>query len=71
MSRLGDAAAISAKGGFITVIVNILTLFIGAGNTILVARLLGPSNYGLYIVSLAPASFFFPFYKLGNQFGNN
>jgi len=58
MSRLGEAAAISAKGSFITFVGSSLSLLLSAGGGILVARLLSPSDFGLFGVALiAPGLF--------------
>ena len=52
MSRLGEVAASFARGGFILFIGNTVSLFVSSVGTILVVRMLTPSEYGLYGVSL-------------------
>ena len=52
MGSLGEVAATSARGGFTLFIGNTVSLLVSAAGAILVARLLSPSEYGLYGVSL-------------------
>jgi len=53
-----DAAAIAARGGFTTFVGSTLSLLIRAAGGILVARMLSPSEYGLFaIVLVAPGLF--------------
>jgi len=65
MSRLSEAAVISAKGSFITFMGSTISLLFGAAGSIIVARLLSPSEYGLFAVSLVPIGLFSMFSDWG------
>lgn len=52
MGGLGEAAAASARGSFIVFVGSSVARLVSAAGMILVARLLSPSDYGLYGVSL-------------------
>lgn len=58
MSRLGEVAASSAKGSFITFIGEALSLAVSTSGGIIVATLLGPTEYGLLAVALVPVGLF-------------
>jgi stage V sporulation protein B len=52
MGSLGEAAAASARGSFIVFVGSSVARLVSAAGMIIVARLLSPSDYGLYGVSL-------------------
>ena len=52
MGRLEEIAKSSVRGGFYLLVGNITSLILLALASILVARLLGPENYGIYSISL-------------------
>jgi stage V sporulation protein B len=58
MGQVGDAVALSARGGFITFLGGTFAAVIGAIGTLFVASLLSPSDYGLYTLALLPELLF-------------
>jgi O-antigen/teichoic acid export membrane protein len=52
MSKAADMAKISVKGGFNLLWGMVISTVISAVGTIILAWLLGPSNYGIYIIAL-------------------
>lgn len=52
MGSLGEAAAASVRGSFMVFVGSSVAMVVSAGGMILVARMLSPSDYGLYSVSL-------------------
>jgi len=65
MGSLGEAAAASARGGFTLFMGSAVSLLVSAAGSILVARLLSPSEYGLYGVSLVLPGLFMLFSDWG------
>jgi stage V sporulation protein B len=65
MSNLREVAASTAKGSFILAIGSFLSLFSSAIGMIFVARMLTPSEYGMYSISLVLPGIFLLF----NDFG--
>ena len=53
MSKATEMARVSAKGGFHLLWGLVLSTLISAVGTIIIARLLGPDNMGLYAIALA------------------
>ncbi|MEM3437855.1 MAG: oligosaccharide flippase family protein, partial [Nitrososphaerales archaeon] len=64
-NKLIDIAEDSARGGFFLFTGNTLSLIILAIGSIIVARLLGPENYGLYSLSLVIPSILSGFIDFG------
>jgi O-antigen/teichoic acid export membrane protein len=52
MTKATEMAKVSAKGGFHILWGLVASTVIGAIGTIIIARLLGPANYGLYAIAL-------------------
>ena len=52
MDDVGDGAAVFVRGSFALFVGSFVSLFVMAAGSILVARMLSPSDYGLYGVSL-------------------
>jgi O-antigen/teichoic acid export membrane protein len=52
MSKAADMAKVSVKGGFHLLWGLVVSTFISAVGTIIIARLLGPDNNGLYAIAL-------------------
>jgi O-antigen/teichoic acid export membrane protein len=65
LTELSDVARASAKGGFFLFLGNASSTLILAAGSILIARLLGPENYGLYSVALIAPSFLIALCDLG------
>ena len=65
MGSLGEVAATSAKGSFTLFVGNSVSLLVNAAGTILVARMLSPSEYGLFSVSLVIPGLFMLFSDWG------
>ena len=65
MNELNDIAKASVRGGFFLFLGRISSTIIMALTSILVARLLGPENYGLYTVVLIAPSFLITLSDLG------
>ena len=65
MGSLGKVAASSAKGGFTLFAGNSVALLVNAAGSILVARMLSPSEYGLFGVSLVIPGLFMLFSDWG------
>ena len=55
MVDIGDEAATFVKGSFTLFVGNFISFIVLAAGSILVARMLSPSDYGLYGVSLVLA----------------
>ncbi len=62
---LAGIAEDSTRGGFFLFVGNAVSILILAIGSIVIARLLGPANYGLYSISLAAPAFFLMFTSLG------
>lgn len=65
MDRMGEGAVTLVKGSFTIFIGNFVSLFVMAVGSILVARMLSPSEYGLYLVSLVLPELFLLFSDWG------
>ena len=65
MSKLIGVARESVRGGFYLFLGNFLSTLISAIAIIVIARLLGPSDYGLYNISLIIPSLLVLFTDLG------
>ena len=65
MGSLGEVAATSAKGSFTLFVGNSVALLVNAAGSILVARMLSPSEYGLFSVSLVIPGLFMLFSDWG------
>jgi len=63
--ELGDVAKSSAKGSFLLFIGNASSTIILAIGAIIIARLLGPENYGMYTIALIAPSFFIALSDIG------
>jgi len=70
LTELSDVARASAKDGFFLFLANASSTLILALRSILIARLLGPENYGLYSVALIAPSFLIALGDLGNPPNN-
>jgi len=64
-TELSDIAKASARGSFFLFLGNTSSTIIMAIASILIARLLGPENYGLYTVAMIVPSFLIPISDLG------
>lgn len=64
-NKLTEIAEDSARGGFFLFTGNALSLMILAVGSIIIARLLGPDNYGLYSLSLVVPSILAGFIDFG------
>ncbi|MEM2960849.1 MAG: oligosaccharide flippase family protein, partial [Candidatus Bathyarchaeia archaeon] len=62
---LNDIAKASARGSFFLFLGKASSTIIMAIASVLVARLLGPENYGLYIIAMIPSSFLITFSNFG------
>ena len=56
MTKAVEMARVSAKGGFNVLWGLVVSTVISAVGTIIIARLLGPDNYGLYAIALTAPS---------------
>ena len=65
MDGLGEAAAGYVRGSFVLLVGNFVSMFVMAAGSILVARMLSPSEYGLYSVSLVLPGLFLLFSDWG------
>lgn len=65
MDKMGEAAATYVRGGFTVFVGSLVSFVIMAVGSILVARMLSPSEYGLYGVSLVLPGFFLLFSNWG------
>jgi O-antigen/teichoic acid export membrane protein len=65
MSKATEMARVSAKGGFHLLWGLVLSTVISAVGTIVIARLLGPENMGLYAIALAAPNLFSTFRDWG------
>ena len=65
MNEFNDVAKASVRGGFFLFLGRISSTIIMALTSILVARLLGPENYGLYTIILIAPSFLITLSDLG------
>lgn len=65
MESGGDVASSIVRGGFVLLVGNVVSLLMMAGGSILVARMLSPSDYGLYGISLVLPSLFLLFSDWG------
>lgn len=65
MGSLGKIASTSARGSFTLFVGNALSLLVSASGAILVARMLSPSEYGLFSVSLVLPGLFMLFSDWG------
>ena len=63
--RIEETAAQSIKGGFILLIGNSVSLVVNAVGVVLVARMLSPSEYGLFTVIMILPSFLSLFTRWG------
>jgi len=63
--ELSEIAKVSARTGFFLFLGNSLSTVIMAVGSILIARLLGPENYGLYTVAMIVPSILVPLIDLG------
>lgn len=63
--RLAEIAKSSARGGFFLFLGNILSTFILALGSIIIARLLGPSGYGIYSLSFVLPSLLISLFSFG------
>ena len=64
-SGLSDNAATSAKGSFTLLVGNTVAFIVNAVGAILIARMLTPSEYGLFTITLILPSFFTLFTSFG------
>jgi O-antigen/teichoic acid export membrane protein len=64
-NELGEVARVSARGSFLLFIGNASSTIILALGSIIVARLLGPENYGLYTIALITPSIFVALSDIG------
>lgn len=62
---IDDFTSISVKGSFTLFVGNTIALIVNAAGVILVARMLSPSEYGLYSITLVLPSFFLLFSDWG------
>jgi len=67
-NNLSDIAKLSAKGSFFLFLGKTSSTLIMSLASILIARLLGPEEYGLYIVALIIPSLLIPLSDLGISF---
>lgn len=65
MEGMGEGAATYVRGGFLLFVGNVVSLFVMAAGSILVARMLSPSEYGLYGVALVLPELFLLFSDWG------
>ena len=65
MDGLGEAAAGYVRGSFVLLVGNFVSLLVMAAGSILVARMLSPSEYGLYSVSMVLPELFILFTDWG------
>jgi len=65
MEDLGEATATYVRGSFMLLVGNFISLVVMAAGSILVARMLSPSEYGLYSVSLVLPQLFLLFSDWG------
>ncbi|MGC9069220.1 MAG: flippase [Thermoprotei archaeon] len=68
IAKVIDTAKTAAKGSILVFVGNTLSTFILMIASIITARLLGPSNYGLYSIILIPISFSLLFTDFGVRF---
>jgi O-antigen/teichoic acid export membrane protein len=66
-----DAAVKTARGTVVVLLGNIATAVALAVSSIIVARLLGPSEYGLYVLALIPATFIAYFPRFGVSYATS
>ena len=57
-NKVDDSAATSIKGSFVLFVGNTIAMVINAGGVILVARMLIPSDFGLFTITLVLPSIF-------------
>jgi O-antigen/teichoic acid export membrane protein len=68
IAKVIDTAKTAAKGSILVFVGNTLSTFILMIASIIIARLLGPSNYGLYSITLIPISLSLLFTDFGVRF---
>ncbi|MHA2052973.1 MAG: oligosaccharide flippase family protein [Candidatus Hodarchaeales archaeon] len=64
-SGISETAATTVKGSFILLVGNTVSFFVNAVGAIIVARMLTPSEYGLFTITLILPSFFTLFTSFG------
>lgn len=64
-TEVNTIAKASARGSFFLFVGKTSSTVIMAIASILVARLLGPENYGLYVIAMIPSSFLIAFSDFG------
>ena len=68
-TKIVNVAEDFARGGFFLVLGNVISAAVSAISVLIIARILGPENYGLYAISMIVPSLLTLFLKLGMDTG--